>query len=639
MTGQLRFTRAMWLGLILAVLALWCLPGSAGASTEKILNFNSLIVIHQDSTMTVTETITVRAAGDQIKRGIYREFPTKYKNRQGGTVQVRFDVQEVLRDGRQEPYHIEDASNGVRVYIGDKDVFLESGDYTYTLTYITDRQLGFFKDFDELYWNVTGNGWAFTIDRAAAVIELPPGATLVQSAGYTGPVGAKGQDFRQGQDSQGRVIFSTTRPLAPDEGLTVAVAWPKGLVKYPTTREKMGYLFQDHASTMAGLFWLVVLFVYYMWAWVKVGRDPAKGTIIPLFEPPKGMSPAAARFIMHMGFDNKAFAASVVNMAVKGHLTIEEKNKVFTLHQVQGAVNGLSSAEKKMAGKLFAGSQSVKLKNTNHSRIGGALKELHKSLRLENEKVYFFTNAKYMIPGAIMTLLALASVVLVAPEGAIAGFLALWLSGWSVGVAVLGLTVYRAWRAAFRGGSFIGALGITLFALPFFGGELFGLIMFSIALSFLAAASFLAAIFMNAVFYQLLKAPTMEGRQIMDQIEGFKMYLSVAEKERMGILYAVEKTPELFEKYLPYALALDVENEWSEQFADVLAKAGEDGYSPAWYSGRSFSTMGAAGLAGSLGGSLAGAISSSSSAPGSSSGSSGGGSSGGGGGGGGGGGW
>ena len=639
MTRRVGLSRVWLQGLALALLALFCFSGLAQAATERILDFNSHIVIHKDTTMTVTETITVRAAGDQIKRGIYREFPTKYKNREGGTVRVRFDIKEVLRDGKPEPYHTEDVSNGIRVYMGDKNVFLESGDYTYTLTYVTDRQLGFFKDYDELYWNVTGNGWGFTIDRASAVIELPPGAKLLQAAGYTGPVGAKGQNFRQGLDSQGRVIFTTTKPLAPGQGLTVAVAWPKGLVQYPTTSEKLGYLFKDNASAMAGLFWLLALFIYYMWAWVKVGRDPAKGTIIPLFEPPKGLSPAAVRFVMHMGFDNKAFAASVVNMAVKGHLTIEEKKKVFTLHQVQGAANGLSSAEKKMAGKLFAGSQSVTLKNTNHSRIGGALKELQKALRLEYEKVYFFTNAKYMIPGVILTLLALASVVLVAPEGAVAGFMALWLSGWSVGVAVLGLMVYRAWRTAFRGGSFIGALGITLFALPFFGGELFGLIMFSISLSFLAAVAFLSTIFVNAVFYQLLKAPTMEGRQIMDQIEGFKMYLSVAEKERLGILYAVEKTPALFEKYLPYALALDVENEWSEQFADVLAKAGEAGYSPVWYSGRSFSTLGAAGLASSLGGSLAGAISSSSTAPGSSSGSGGGGSSGGGGGGGGGGGW
>jgi uncharacterized membrane protein YgcG len=639
MTGFFRFTRGWLPALILAVLACWGLPVSASADTEKILSFNSHVVIHQDATMTVTETITVRAAGDRIKRGIYREFPTKYTNRQGGAVQVRFEVQEVLRDGQVEPYHTEDASNGVRVYIGNADVFLEVGDYTYTLTYITDRQLGFFEDYDELYWNVTGNGWGFTIDRAAVVIEMPPGAKLVQSAGYTGPFGAQGQDFRQGQDSQGRVIFTTTRPLAPAEGLTVAVAWPKGLVKYPTTRDRLGYIYQDNASAFLGLFWLLVIGAYYLWAWVKVGRDPAKGTIIPLFEPPKGMSPAGVRFVSRMGFDHKAFAATVVNLAVKGRLTIAEQKKVFTLHQSTGDGAGLASVEKKMVGKLFAGSQSVKLVNSNHTRIGEALKELHKSLKQEYEKVYFFANAKYVIPGAILTVLALISVVLVSPSGLLAIFMAVWLSGWSVGVAVLAVMVYRAWKSAFGGGSYSGALGVSLFALPFFAGELFGLIMFSVSVSFPATLAFISTVIVNVVFYQLLKAPTMEGRRIMDQIEGFRMYLSVAEKERLGILYAVEKTPALFEKFLPYALALDVENQWTEQFENVLAKAGEEGYSPTWYSGRSWGTLGASGLASSLGTSLSGAISSSSTAPGSSSGSGGGGSSGGGGGGGGGGGW
>ncbi len=156
---------------------------------------------------------------------------------------------------------------------------------------------------------------------------------------------------------------------------------------------------------------------------------------------------------------------------------------------------------------------------------------------------------------------------------------------------------------------------------------------------------------MNIVFYHLLKAPTADGRHVMDGIEGFRMYLATAEGDRLNSLQEPERTPELFERYLPYALALDVENRWAERFAGILAKAetpagggsGSSTYSPAWYHGTSFGTLGAAAFGASLGSSLSSAFSSASSAPGSSSGSSGGGggggSSGGGGGGGGGGGW
>jgi len=146
----------------------------------------------------------------------------------------------------------------------------------------------------------------------------------------------------------------------------------------------------------------------------------------------------------------------------------------------------------------------------------------------------------------------------------------------------------------------------------------------------------------NAWFYQLLKQPTREGRKVMDQIEGFRMYLATAEGETIAAAKAPAKTPELFEKYLPYALALGVENRWAEQFEDVLAAAASDpqrGYRPSWYHGSHIGAFSAGALAGSIGNSFSSALSSAATPPGSSSGSGGGGSSGGGGGGGGGGGW
>ena len=118
--------------------------GFCGPDIEKIHEFNSHIVIDPDGSMTVTETIQVTALGKAIKRGIYREFPTKYKDRYGNTIRVRFDVIKVLRGDSPEPYHLRDLSNGKAVYIGHKDRYLKSGQYTYTLQYRTDRQLGFF---------------------------------------------------------------------------------------------------------------------------------------------------------------------------------------------------------------------------------------------------------------------------------------------------------------------------------------------------------------------------------------------------------------------------------------------------------------------------------------------------------------
>jgi uncharacterized membrane protein len=146
------------------------------------------------------------------------------------------------------------------------------------------------------------------------------------------------------------------------------------------------------------------------------------------------------------------------------------------------------------------------------------------------------------------------------------------------------------------------------------------------------------------VFVYLMRAPTALGRQFLDKIEGFRLYLDVAEKDELALRHPPEKTPALFEAYLPYALALGVEQAWAEQFAEVFDRIKDstgEAYQPSWYHGRwrsgwfggstrNFAKMTSA---------LNGAISSASTPPGSSSGSGGGGSSGGGGGGGGGGGW
>jgi uncharacterized membrane protein len=184
-------------------------------------------------------------------------------------------------------------------------------------------------------------------------------------------------------------------------------------------------------------------------------------------------------------------------------------------------------------------------------------------------------------------------------------------------------------------------VGASLFTLAFLAGEGLGIYFLTISLSLGVALILVVLIFINCLFVHLLKALTLKGRRVMDQIEGFKIYLSVAEKERLEMLHPPAKTPELFEKYLPYALALDVENEWSEQFAEVLARAQEEGrpYTPVWYHGRSWDSFSPSRFSNSLGSSFAGAIASAATPPGSSSGSGGGGFSGGGGGGGGGSGW
>ncbi|HNY50385.1 MAG TPA: DUF2207 domain-containing protein [Smithella sp.] len=624
---------------------------------ERILSFHSDIEVLRTSGMIVTETIEVYAAGNQIKRGIYRDFPTKYKDRYGRNYKVRFDVKEVLRDNAPENFRLQNLSNGVRVYIGNENVLLDPGTYTYVIKYSTNRQLGFFKDFDELYWNVTGNGWSFSIDEASAKVRLPevPPDKIGEVDAYTGYTGEKGKDFSSTKESDG-IYFQTRRSLNPNEGLTIVVQWSKGYVTEPTFSEKAFWYVNDNRGTFAGVIGLLILLFYYLIAWAQYGKDPVKGTIIPLYEPPGKLSPASMRFIVKMGYDDKVFSAAIINMAVKGYLKIQELNDKFTLLKTSAGEGQLSGEEKAAATKLFASSRSeIKVETKNYKEIVNARLELHKFLKNSLEKIYFLTNKKLFFVGLTLSfILMIVSVVVgISEVNPMIIFMIFWLTGWSFGVVILLRVVFAAWKDVFTGGhhqltSPAKALFITLFSIPFVLGEIGGIAALVGAGSISVLVILGIMIFINALFYQLLKAPTLVGRRVLDGIEGFKMYLSTAEKDRLNLLNPPDRTPELFEKYLPYAFALDVEQEWSEQFSDVLSKAAimEESNVQRWYSGPSERTFSPSLFSSGLGNSLTSAIASAASPPGSSSGGrggfsggGGGGSSGGGGGGGGGGGW
>jgi hypothetical protein len=641
-----------------ALVTIVVLLAGVAFADERILDFQSDITVAADASMTLRETIRVRAEGNEIKRGIFRDFPTRYRDALGHQVHVDFELLETLRDGRPEQSRRQSQGNGVRIYLGREDVFLDPGEYTYTIAYRVTRELGFFADHDELYWNVTGNGWAFPIDRASAEVTLPPRVPRagIRVEGYTGPEGSKARDLEAHITEFSRAEFATTRPLGPNEGLTIVVGWPKGFVAEPTREERIRWFLADNRNAAAGLVGLLVVIGYYAVVWTRVGKDPDPGVIVTRYEPPDGFTPAAVRYLVRMGYDDKTFAAAIVSLAVQKQLVIKEDDGEYTLERVTDAKAKLRPDEALLLAALFGGARSLKLGTASGATVRAAVATLKTKLEGAIEKIYFLRNAKYLTPGIVLSVLAVAAIILATEETGLkagAAFMMVWLSGWSVGVYALLQQVWRAWREAIAanglasGFKMVGAMFPTLFAIPFVAGEVFGVAMLAFMTSVGAVVALLLVIAANLVFHRLLRAPTLAGRSVLDQIDGLRQFLSAVEGDRLERT-PIQKTPELFEKLLPYAMALDVEEEWSNQFADVLAAAGRGGeeYSPSWYrghvSGANFTGVGTAALVGALGSSMSSAISSASTPPGSSSGSSGGGgggSSGGGGGGGGGGGW
>ena len=247
------------------------------------------------------------------------------------------------------------------------------------------------------------------------------------------------------------------------------------------------------------------------------------------------------------------------------------------------------------------------------------------------------TNTNYFIIGLVITLIVLVTTINSQPAAIdpSALFMLVWLTGWTFGVCFLVKQAIQLWLNIDSIFSVFHAIYLSIFTIPFIYFEISGFTMFVQLTSFSMGFVLLIAATINWIFYELLKAPTLAGRKLLDKIAGFKQYIDIAERHELDFKHPKGKSPELFEEYLPYALALGVEQQWGESFADVLAQAqaSSGGYSPTWYHGSHWNNSNIGNFTSSLGSSFTNAIASSSRAPGSSSGSGGGGSSGGGGGG------
>jgi len=565
---------------LLAGIAGLALAAATVQADERILAYDSEVQIEANGDLTVTEHITVRAEGDQINRGIYRDFPTRYKDRYGNRVVVDFQMLGVERNGVEEPWFIKRKANGLRINTGS-DAFIERpAVHRFTLRYRTSRQIGFFADHDELYWNAIGTGWVFPIDSGQVEVRLPQPVPTdrLRAEGFTGAQGAKGQGYQATLPAPGTAHWQLTAPLAPREGFTVVLSFPKGLLAEPTRDQRIGWFFRDNRGVLIALAGLLVLAGYCVLRWRRVGRDPKPGVIIARYEPPADQPAAALRYMRKMAYDTRCFSAGVLELAVAGVLRIDQQpaaddKEGWSLVRIGTAP--LPPTQAALAEALFKDGDHLELKSENASRLQGARTAHGKALEQAFNPALFVRN------------------------------------GTSIVVA------------------FLIAIAATVLAFALSGGGGIPLIM-ALSAAMLAVA---------LCFAFLVHAPTPAGRQLLDHIEGLGRYLGVAERDELAGLQgppAPALDADRYQHLLPYAVALDVEEAWTRRFTQAVGAAAAAAATSAiaWYHGHH--GMDPAGFTQALGTGLSATIASASTPPGSASG--GGGFSGGGGGGGGGGG-
>ncbi|HKN42098.1 MAG TPA: DUF2207 domain-containing protein, partial [Sphingomicrobium sp.] len=426
-----------------------------------------------------------------------------------------------------------------------------------------------------------------------------------------------------------------------------AVAFPKGVIDEPSKSNRLGWFLADWAPPLAGVAGLAAILGYLYYAWRVAGRDPRPGTVVPLFSPPDNLSPAAMRYIVERGLDNRAFAASLVDAAVKGHIRlVEEDRGLFQKNERRierlelPNPAPLDIPESASLNALVGPTETLVMEQKNHEFFALAKKELSDRFAEAYDGKMFLRNYGWAGAAVVVFIAALwlAAGAVVWAEGASTKLLFLLSAAGMIIAAMLfhgaphdkstGRCLLHLVAAIIGGIAFVIAFPVIADALT--TGNWIPLVIPLIGLPFVISCFF------------WMSAPTREGRGVLDRIAGFKQYLSITERERLDRMQAPADSLQLFERYLPYAIALGVENRWADRYTGLLAAAvAAPGAAQTfgWYAGTSNPWNDTGGFVDSLGSSLASTINSSSTAPGSSSGSGGGGFSGGGGGGGGGGGW
>lgn len=268
-----KFSLLLFLSFFISVL---------NAQTEKILQFDVDIKVNTDRSIDVSEFIRVQASGSQIKRGITRMLPLS-RQLNNEKHPLKYNMKSIRRDGVKEDYHSSKGGGNITYYIGNKNVFLKPGVYEYAIEYTVENQVGFYEDYDEIYWNAIGVKNQFVVEDASVRVTLPQGAEIVHESAYVGLKGTQQKKYEKTVNGN-TVFYKATESLPKYGGFTVGVAFPKGVVEAPTLFEKYS------GMGLLGLLSLS-LFGFLFYNWREHGQDPPKPDVVPSHFIPDNLSP------------------------------------------------------------------------------------------------------------------------------------------------------------------------------------------------------------------------------------------------------------------------------------------------------------------------------------------------------------
>ncbi len=514
--------------IVLPFLCSWLLAFGIGAAQARSLvieRFEGEIQVLPNGRLLVTETIRPRFTGQW--NGLVRRIPVEYRTPQGFNYTLLLDPVSVM-DERSTPLRYE--SSRERHYRTFK-IWLPSAQDTtkaVVLKYSVENGLKYFEEHDELYWNVTGDEWDVPIESAFARVLLPAGASGIKALVFTGPYGARGQQAAV-EITGPEVAFTMARPLAPREGLTAVVGWDKGLVAAPTALDQAGLFLRSNWPLA-----LPVVVLAFMWRlWYRRGRDPRLRPLTIAYEPPDALTPAELGTLIDNSPDVRDITATLVDLAVRGFLRIEGEQQPVLL--------GLWSQTSYRLHLLKAAPEWSVLKAHEQRLLRGLFPDdSFKDVALADLKNRFYTHLNGISSSLFQQLVGRGYYVR-RPDQVKQRYLAIGLG------AGIGLTILAAWLS-----------------------EQYGLAMQTGVLAGLLSGLIIVG------FAWIMPARTIRGARTLEKILGFEEFLNRVESDRFR---RVVKTPEMFERFLPFAMALGVEQNWVRAFEGIYTQP------PDWYQG------------------------------------------------------
>jgi uncharacterized membrane protein YgcG len=512
-----------------AFIALIFLAAPLAAREQRLLKFDVDIVVLPDASIDVTENITFQFMGGPW-HGIYREIPVEYAGPGGLNYALFLDVKRLEEHGVKLRFESsrDRQYRKLKIYIPNAD----NSTHTITMEYVVSDALRFFEDHDEFYWNITGDEWTLPIESASAHIVFPEGTSNIRTNVFTGGYRSTGRNA-VAEVLGTAVDVHTTTPLGLREGLTIAVAFDKGVVREPTATSRFLLYLRSNWPLLIP----IIAFVFMLWLWWTRGRDPRLRPIAAQYEPPDQLTPGEVGTLIDNSADMRDITAGIVDLAVRGYLVIEEQHKehmlglthskeyVFHLKRSRGDWSQLKPHEQFLLEALFSGGNAGDTVTLDqlHNIFYKNIPTIKSRIFLQLVEDGYYTRSPDSIRSTYVMFGVVSAIILI----------------WG-------------------GLSLANHMGMA--PLPFIvAGVLTGMIIVG--------------------FGWFMPAHTQAGGRAVEGILGFEDFLSHVEGDRFN---RTIKTPEMFEKFLPFAMALGVEKNWSKAFQGIYTQP------PAWYQGGNF---------------------------------------------------